>query len=182
MTLVAVSVGALSKPGVDTGIGSASSPLPSPFSASPVDARLPGTARFFDDARRHRVGDARAPSFGCDFLEPARPCRGSRCARLPAIRADDDGKLVLAAAAVDDVREEKRLALVLFDAADVLPAHQRMQLRVLVDRPVDREQQAAPAQLVEMLVQVGIAASGVGHARVLAECGDDSKETRTFAQ
>jgi hypothetical protein len=36
MTFVAVSVGALSKPGVDTGIGSASKPFPSPFSASPV--------------------------------------------------------------------------------------------------------------------------------------------------
>ena len=35
-TLVAVSVGALSKPGVETGIGSASRPLPSPLSASPV--------------------------------------------------------------------------------------------------------------------------------------------------
>ena len=36
ITFVAVNVGALSKPGFDTGIGSASSPLPSPCSASPV--------------------------------------------------------------------------------------------------------------------------------------------------
>ena len=35
MTLVAVSVGALSKPGVETGIGSMSRPWPSPCSALP---------------------------------------------------------------------------------------------------------------------------------------------------
>ncbi len=35
MTLVAVSVGALSKPGVEIGMGSASSPCPSPWSAAP---------------------------------------------------------------------------------------------------------------------------------------------------
>ena len=35
ITLVAVNVGALSKPGVEIGIGSRSRPLPSPLSASP---------------------------------------------------------------------------------------------------------------------------------------------------
>ncbi len=53
---------------------------------------------------------------------------------VAGIGADDDGKSILPAAAIDDVGEKKRLALVLFDAADILPAHQRMQLGVLVDR------------------------------------------------
>ena len=46
----------------------------------------------------------------------------------------------------------------LVDAADELPAHQRMQLGILVDRPIDGEQQALLAQRVEMLVQIAIAA------------------------
>ena len=40
ITLVAVSVGALSKPGVEIGIGSRSSPLPSPCSAVALDHDL----------------------------------------------------------------------------------------------------------------------------------------------
>ena len=59
-----------------------------------------------------------------------------------------------------DVGEQERLALCLVHAADELPAHQRMQLGILVDRPVDREQQAALTQRIEMLVQIAIAARG----------------------
>ena len=46
MTLVAVSVGAESKPGVETGIGSISRPRPSPLSASPSITTSWQTASF----------------------------------------------------------------------------------------------------------------------------------------
>ena len=91
MTLVAVSVGAPSKPGVETGIGSMSSPLPSPFSAAPVDARLPGTARSSTTRGGDRVGDARASHLGCDLLR--RRAHADAVDRAVAgIGADDDGK------------------------------------------------------------------------------------------
>src|SRR4029077_7377204 len=61
-------------------------------------------------------------------------------------------------------REEKRLALALLDAAAELPAHQRMQLGVLVDRALDGNQQAGALQRIEMVVQVGIA---FGHSTVM---------------
>src|SRR5262249_24157219 len=80
---------------------------------------------------------------------------------IAGVGAHDDGELVSAAAAVDDVGDEERLALVLFHAAHVLPADQRMQLGVLVDRPVYGEQQAPSFQRVEMLMQVGVAAGGL---------------------
>ena len=51
----------------------------------------------------------------------------------------------------------------LLDAADELPAHQRVQLGVLVDRPVDGEQQPLLLECLEMLMEIGIAALGVGH-------------------
>src|SRR2546429_3559534 len=43
-------------------------------------------------------------------------------------RADHHRHRILAAAAVGDVGEEEGLARALFDAADELPAHQRVQL------------------------------------------------------
>ena len=43
-------------------------------------------------------------------------------------------------------------------AADELPAHQRMQFGILVDRPVDGEQQAGSVERVEMIVQIAVAA------------------------
>ena len=56
MTLVAVKVGAASKPGVETGIGSASSPCPSRVSVLAFDDHLVAR-RVVDDARRDRMGD-----------------------------------------------------------------------------------------------------------------------------
>jgi len=61
------------------------------------------------------------------------------------------------------VGEQERLAVGLGEPADELPAHQRVQLGVLVDRAVDLLQQAARAQGRKMLVEVRIAALG-GHA------------------
>src|SRR6185437_1290998 len=61
------------------------------------------------------------------------------------------------------VGEEKGLAVGLGQPADELPAHQRMQLRILVDRPVDDAQQPMPLQRLDMLMQVGIIARRIAH-------------------
>ncbi|MEJ0071917.1 MAG: hypothetical protein WDO24_27925 [Pseudomonadota bacterium] len=61
--------------------------------------------------------------------------------------------------------EQERLAVDLGEPADELPADQRMQLGILVDRPVDLDQQPAFAQRREMLLQIGIATLGLGHGR-----------------
>ncbi len=60
-------------------------------------------------------------------------------------RPDHDGDIEFAAAAVGHVGEQEGLALRFIHAADELPAHQRMQFGVLVDRPVDGEQKVALA-------------------------------------
>src|SRR6266571_6898657 len=80
-------------------------------------------------------------------------------------RADHDRNVVLAAAAIGDVREEERLPLGLVHPPDELPAHQGMQLGVLVDRPGYREQQASLLQLLEVLVKVAVAARRLARER-----------------
>ncbi len=67
------------------------------------------------------------------------------------------GNVVFAPAPVGDVGEQKGLAILLVEAADELPAHQRMQFEILVDRPVDGAHQAALLQNLQMLVQIAIA-------------------------
>ena len=62
------------------------------------------------------------------------------------------------ALAIGRLREQERLALLLRDAAAILPAHQRMHLGVFVDRLVDHDEQACARQRQHVLVQVGIAA------------------------
>ena len=76
--------------------------------------------------------------------------------------ADGDRNVVAAALAVDDVLEQKRLALGLRNTAAELPAHQRMHLAVLVDRPLDADEQALFLQRRDVRVQVGV--SGILHA------------------
>ncbi len=78
-------------------------------------------------------------------------------------RADDHRKRILAAAAVNDVGEQKGLALGFLDAADELPAHEWMQFRVFVDGTVYGQQQSPLLQCLEMLMQVGVAARRFGH-------------------
>lgn len=75
--------------------------------------------------------------------------------------ADGDRDVVFSSRAVDDVLEQKRLAFGLWNAAAELPAHQRMHLGVLVDRPLYADQQSLPIQFGNMRVQVRIA--GVSH-------------------
>ncbi len=105
------------------------------------------------------MGDRVVP-FGLDFAQGrAHAGRVDRAVRRD--RADHDRNAVFSAAAIGDVGEEEGLALGFVHSADELPAHQRVQLRVLVDRPVDGEQQPSLLQLLEVLVKVRVAALGV---------------------
>src|SRR5256885_13744843 len=69
-------------------------------------------------------------------------------------RAEHDRNVVFLALAIDDIGEEKRLALLFRHAADELPAHQRMKLGILVDRPVDADEQALRFEIGEMLLKI----------------------------
>src|SRR5712691_12072117 len=117
-------------------------------------------------ARRDGMSDGVIP-FSLDFAQGrAHSHRVDRAVRRD--RADHDRDVVLAAAAVGDVREEERLPLRLVHPPDELPAHQRMQLRVLVDRPGYREEEPALLQLLEVLVKIAIPARGFGRERRFA--------------
>ena len=65
----------------------------------------------------------------------------------PASAPTSTGNVVFAAAAVDDVLEQERLALALRQSAELQP-HQRMQFGILVDRRSDANKLAG---LVETL-------------------------------
>ncbi len=69
-------------------------------------------------------------------------------------RADRDRDAVAAAGAVDHVGEQEGAALILGETALELPAHQRMQLGVLVDRPIDTHEQALRFERSEMRLEV----------------------------
>ena len=93
--------------------------------------------RVLDEARADRMSRRLDPAC-VDFLE--------RAADADAVDllvggkpADQHRNVVFAALAVDDVGEQKRLAVLLLDAAAELPAHQRVHLGVLVDRTIDRD-------------------------------------------
>ena len=75
--------------------------------------------------------------------------------------ADRNRDVIFAAGAVDDVLEQKCLALGFRNAAAELPAHQRVHLGVLVDRPLHADEQSLPIQLGDVRVQIRIA--GVCH-------------------
>src|SRR5579862_8005641 len=67
-----------------------------------------------------------------------------------------DGHGVLVAGAIHDVLEQEGLALGLGDAASELPAHQRMELGVLVDGALHADQQAGSFESVQVVVEVRI--------------------------
>lgn len=69
-------------------------------------------------------------------------------------RAQYNGHVVFLAVGVDDVGEKKRLALIFRNPADKLPAHQRMELSVLVDRTVDTNEQALAFEIGQMLLEI----------------------------
>ena len=65
---------------------------------------------------------------------------------------------VVAPTRIGHVREQEGAAHLLWDAAAVLPAHERVHLAVLVDLAVDDAQQVPVAQHRDVLAQVGVAA------------------------
>src|SRR6266404_4851464 len=108
--------------------------------------------RLTDNARRDRVLRRLDPAF-VDFVEPAAdanaidfPVRGEH--------TDRDRNVVFALLAVDHVGEQECLAILLLDAAAELPAHQRVHFGVLVDRPVDGDEQAGLIECLDVIVQV----------------------------
>ena len=94
----------------------------------------------------HRAGsDWRSPSTQASPISRHGAAHAHRVdARARRQRAEQHRHVVAAALGVDDVGEQERLALVLGDAAEELQAHERLQLAVLVDRPVDRARDRRP--------------------------------------
>jgi hypothetical protein len=90
-------------------------------------------------------------------------------------RADDDGDVISLALRVHDIGEQHCLAIVLVEPPAKLPAHQRMDFRVLVDRDVHLQEQSRLFQRRELIVQIEIGArrprrawsSRLGHLRHL---------------
>ena len=79
--------------------------------------------------------------------------RGGEC-------ADRDRNIVTPPGTVDDVGEQKGAALFLGEAALELPAHQRVQLAVLVDGVVDAGDQAARFELAQVVLEIERRAAG----------------------
>ena len=79
--------------------------------------------------------------------------------------ADQDRDVELPPLGIGDVGEQERLAVLGVDPATELPAHQRVHLGVLVDPPVDLDQQAGFAQRRDMLVEIAVAPRRRRHGR-----------------
>jgi len=105
-----------------------------------------------NDDRRNRMVDRRQPRFA-DLLDLAAHADGINLRRRRQ-RADHDWDVVFAALGVGDVGEDESAALGLRHAADELPAHQRMQLGILVDRCVDARHQAGGFEIGEMILEI----------------------------
>jgi hypothetical protein len=105
--------------------------------------------------RRDGLGDRLLPGRP-DGLERGRVHADAVDLGVGGQRAHDDVDVVAASAAVDHVREQEGLARVLRDAAAELPAHQRVQLGVLVYLRVDAVEQPRPVQGLQVLGQVGV--------------------------
>ena len=84
--------------------------------------------------------------------------------------ADRDRHVVAAAVSADDVGEQEGAPVRLVEAAAELPAHQRMQLGVLVDRAIDAHEEPRRFKIGEMLGKVrrrAGRAAGIAEARAL---------------
>jgi len=82
-------------------------------------------------------------------------------------RADRDWHVVAPSVAVDDVREQERAPFVLGQSALELSAHERMQLCVLIDRPLDADQQPMRFERRKMRLEVERGAGGLRIAAAL---------------
>ena len=69
-------------------------------------------------------------------------------------RADRDRNVVTAAVGIDHIGEQEGAPRVLGEAALELPAHQRMQLGVFVDLPLDPHQQPRGFEPRQMLLEI----------------------------
>ena len=81
-------------------------------------------------------------------------------ARRGRERAHGYGNVVAPAFRIDDVREEERAPLIFRYAAQELPAHQRMQLGVLVDGPVDADEKTLRLEVGKMLLEIEVRPAG----------------------
>ena len=149
----------MSQPGVEIGSGMPSSPCPGLSSVLAGDDDLVAR-RVVDEPRRDRLLRRRDPA-GVDLLERAVDADAVDFA-VGGEPADQHRDVVLAALAVDHVGEQERLAVLLGDAAAELPAHQRVHLGVLVDRPIDPDQLPGLLERAHVVVQVRIGAAGRG--------------------
>jgi hypothetical protein len=104
-----------------------------------------------DDDRLQRRGLRRLPALA-DILDLAIHADGVDFRRA-GIDGDRDAALEAFAARIGHVLEQESLALVLLQAAE-LPAHQRHQLRVLVDRHGDARELVVLLQVLQMRAQV----------------------------
>ena len=75
-------------------------------------------------------------------------------ARRGGQRADHHRHVVFAALRIDDFGEQKRAPLVGGHAAEKLPAHQRVQLGILVDRTIDAQQETLLFKVAQMSLQI----------------------------
>ena len=135
------------------------------------------TGRLLHFQRRDRLGNGAVP-LGLNLIHRGIHA-GAVDGAVGSQGAHHHRNLEFAALAIDDVVEQKGLALALGHAADELPAHQRMQLGILVDTTADDLQQTTLLQTIQMLMQVGIAevfgtggdfAAGLGLGNCLGNC------------
>ena len=85
-------------------------------------------------------------------------------------RANHDGHVVPPPLGIANVREQERPPLVLRDAAEELPAHQRVQLGVLVDGPVDAQEKTACCKISKMLLEVETRAAMLSRCALSETC------------
>ena len=108
--------------------------------------------RRFDEHRRDRMVDRMHPDIA-ELLD-----RHAHACGIDLVRgrqgAAHDGHVVFLALGANHIGEQERLALAFRIAADELPAHQRMQLGVLVDRPVDPQEQPARFEIGEVFLEI----------------------------
>lgn len=110
-----------------------------------------------DDDRRDRMRLGVVPATR-DFLDRALQAKRIDV-RGAGHRAQHQRHVVRAALGIGDVLEQPSLAVLLFKTPELQP-HQRVHLRVLVDRPGDALQLAGPLQGVDVLAQITVVLTG----------------------
>src|SRR5688572_8222806 len=107
--------------------------------------------RVGDAARSNRLADSGAPGTA-DVLEAA--AEADSVDGVVAGKPRHQHRAVIGAAGgIRGAREQERLALLLRNAAAILPANQWVDFGVFVDPTIDDEQQAGLRQRGDMLVQ-----------------------------